>query len=229
MIRPTNYDAPKRTPMEQVFIRGSVLVVLAALITALAGWTRRVRAADHVAPADASVVARRMGSLNDQLEDAHGELAVLKLQLDRANTIVASSTKYQIPADLAATIYDVALSEGIDPSLAYQLVKIESNFKGSARSPVGALGYTQLQLATARFYQPGVTEQSLLDRETNLRIGFRFLSDLLAKFDNDKHLALLAYNRGPARVEQILADGGDPRNGYSTAVLKGYRPQIIAP
>ena len=38
------------------------------------------------------------------------------------------------------------------------------------------------------------------------------------------HLALLAYNRGPARVDEILAQGGNPANGYSDAVLKGYRP-----
>ena len=38
------------------------------------------------------------------------------------------------------------------------------------------------------------------------------------------HLALLAYNRGPAKVDDILARGGNPANGYSDAVLKGYRP-----
>jgi soluble lytic murein transglycosylase-like protein len=211
------------------FLRGSVLLVATGLITVLAGWTGRARADDEATPPDAGVVVRRMGSLNDQLENANGELAVVKLQLDRANTIVASSTKYQIPADLAAAIYDIALSEGIDPSLGYQLVKIESNFKANARSPMNAIGYTQLQLPTARFYQPGITERALLERDTNLRIGFRFLSDLLAKFDNNTHLALLAYNRGPARVEQILASGGDPMNGYSEAVLKGYRPLVTTP
>jgi soluble lytic murein transglycosylase-like protein len=165
-----------------------------------------------------------MDSLANQLADARGELAMVKLQLDRAKAIVGYSTKYQIPADLASAIYDIARSEDIDPSLAYRLVKIESNFKASARSEMNAIGYTQLQLGTARFYQPGVTEQDLFDRDVNLRIGLRFLSDLLAKFDNDVHLALLAYNRGPARIEQILADGGDPKNGYSDAVLRGYRP-----
>ena len=231
MMRPTNYDDAKlkRTRMERLVLRGSVLLVVATLITALAGWTRRVRASDTVAPADEGIVSRRMGSLSEQLEDAHGELAVLKLQLERANSIVTNSTKYQIPADLATANYDVALSEGIDPSLGYQLVKIESNFKGNARSPMGAIGYTQLQLPTARFYQPNVTEHALLERDVNLRIGFRFLSDLLAKFDNDVHLALLAYNRGPSRVEQILASGGNPKNGYSEAVLKGYQPVITAP
>jgi soluble lytic murein transglycosylase-like protein len=62
------------------------------------------------------------------------------VQLDRANAIMSSSAKYQIPADLAADIYDIALSEGIDPALGFQLVKIESNFQASARSNMGALG-----------------------------------------------------------------------------------------
>jgi soluble lytic murein transglycosylase-like protein len=226
--RPTDYGEPKRTSPEQLLLRGVVLLVTAAAIGALGGWTKRVRAADDATPPDVKLVARQMGSLSEQLEDVRGELAVAKLQLERTGAILANSTKYQIPADLSAAIYDIAISEGIDPSLGYQLVKIESHFKGNARSPMNAIGYTQLQLPTARFYQPGVTERELLHRDTNLRIGFRFLNDLLAKFNNDVHLALLAYNRGPARVEQILAAGGDPKNGYSEAVLKGYRP-IVAP
>jgi soluble lytic murein transglycosylase-like protein len=89
---------------------------------------------------------------------------------------------------------------------------------------MNAFGYTQLQVATARFYQAGIKERDLYDRDTNLRLGFRFLNELLARYNYDVHLALLAYNRGPARVNQILAQGGNPANGYSDAVLKGYRP-----
>jgi soluble lytic murein transglycosylase-like protein len=144
--------------------------------------------------------------------------------LDRANNVMEYSTKYQIPADLAGAIYDIALSEGIDPSLGFRLVKIESDFKRTARSPAGALGYTQLQLATARFYDSSLTEEKLLERDTNLRFGFRFLRDLMGQFHNNMHLALLAYNRGPGKVAEILAAGGDPQNGYSDAVLKGYHP-----
>jgi hypothetical protein len=33
-------------------------------------------------------------------------------------------------------------------------------------------------------------------------------------------LALLAYNRGPDRVDAILRDGGDPDNGYPRLVLR---------
>ena len=164
----------------------------------------------------------------EQLEAAKGETAVIKLQMERATAILENSSRYQIPADLSGAIYDIALSEGIDPSLGYQLVKIESQFNRKAKSPMQAFGYTQLQLATAKFYQPGISQKDLYERDTNLRLGFRFLNDLLARFDYDVHLALLAYNRGPARVDQILARGGNPANGYSDAVLKGFRP-IAAP
>jgi hypothetical protein len=41
-------------------------------------------------------------------------------------------------------------------------------------------------------------------------------------------LALVAYNRGPAKVAGILARGGDPANGYAEAVMKGYQPPGVA-
>jgi soluble lytic murein transglycosylase-like protein len=228
--RPTDkYNDPDPRSVRNLLVRGALLLATAAVIGTLAGWTGRVRATDAAAPADAGVVARRMGSLSDQLDATRGEMAVMRLQLDRADAVIAASSKYQIPADLAAAIYDIALSEGIDPALGFQLVKIESNFKANARSSMDAIGYTQLQVATARFYETGVTERGLYDRDLNLRIGFRFLNDLLDKFGRDTHLALLAYNRGPAKVAQILAQGGDPTNGYPDAVLRGYRAPRSTP
>jgi len=225
VARPIDYG--ERTPWtaERILLRGGALLLAAVSIGALGGWNKRVRAAtEHATVPDESIVARRLGSLNEQLVAARGEAVVVKLQLERANAVMENSTRYQIPADLAAAIYDIALSEGIDPSLGYQLVKIESQFNRKAKSPMKAFGYTQLQLATAKFYQSGIKEKDLYDRDTNLRLGFRFLNELLARFDYDVHLALLAYNRGPARVDEILAKGGNPANGYSDAVLKGYRP-----
>jgi soluble lytic murein transglycosylase-like protein len=222
--RPTNrYAEPKRPLLERLLVRGTLLLLMAAVIGTLSGLTERVRAAEDTPPVAPSFVARRMGTLSGQLEAARGELSLVKVQLDRANAIIENSAKYRIPADLAADIYDVALSEGIDPALGFRLVKVESSFRGNARSSKKAIGYTQLQVRTARFYDSGVTEKDLYDRGTNLRLGFRFLNDLLERFDHDMHLALLAYNRGPARVDQILAKGGNPANGYSDAVLKGYR------
>lgn len=223
MARPKDYGEPKPWTAERILLRGGALLLAAVSIGMLGAMNKRVRATDHADLPDVSMVARQMGSLSQQLEVAKGETIVIKLQLERANAILENSTRYQIPADLSAAIYDIALSEGIDPSLGYQLVKIESQFNRKAKSPMQAFGYTQLQVPTAKFYQPGITQKDLYDRDTNLRLGFRFLNDLLARFNYDVHLALLAYNRGPARVDQILAQGGNPANGYSDAVLKGYR------
>jgi hypothetical protein len=222
--KPIDYGEPKPWTAERILLRGGALLLAAVSIGALGAWNKRVRATDHANVPDVRMVAREMGSLSDQLGAARGENAVIKLQLERANAILDNSTRYQIPADLSAAIYDIALSEGIDPSLGYQLVKIESQFNRKAVSPMKAFGYTQLQVATARFYQKGITQRDLMERDTNLRLGFRFLNDLLARFNYDVHLALLAYNRGPAKVDDILAQGGNPANGYSDAVLKGYRP-----
>ena len=211
----------KRERLERLVSRGAVLLAVAVLIGAIGGWTRRVRASDQHAPVDHGV-ARQFVSLSDEVAAARGREAVARVQLERATAVIEYSTRYQVPADLAAAVYDIALSEGLDPALGFRLVKVESDFKRTARSPMAAIGFTQLQLATARFYDPTITEEGLLDRDTNLRIGFRFLQDLLKQFDGDMKLALLAYNRGPGRVAEILAQGGDPRNGYDDAVLHGY-------
>src|SRR6267154_1786534 len=135
-----------------------------------------------------------------------GELAVARLQLERANAIIDYSTHYNIAADLAAAIYDVALGEGVDPALAFRLVRVESGFNPKAKSKVGAIGYTQVLPSTARLYEPGLTTAQLYDRGTNLRLGFRYLRDLLERYEGNAdaklRLALLAYNRGPGRTHR---------------------------
>jgi soluble lytic murein transglycosylase-like protein len=223
-MRPTyRYEDRRGVALERVVLRCALLLLTATAVGGLAGWTKRGRATDVPAMPDIRFVNRQMGSLNHQLAAARDEATAIKLQLDRANAILEKSTKYQIPADLAADIYDIAVSEGIDPALGFQLVKVESSFRANARSSMDALGYTQVQLATARFYDRDVTAKDLMRRETNLRIGFRFLKDLLDRFDHNMQLALLAYNRGPKKVDEILAAGGDPMNSYPEAVLRGYR------
>ena len=225
MLRPTDgYGERRGGILERVLMRGALLLVTTVVIGTLAGWTKRVKAADDVAPPDTRLVAQKLGSLEQQLNGTQGELELVQLQLERTSAILENSARYQIPADLAEDIYDIALSEGIDPALGFQLVKVESSFKATARSSMDAHGYTQLQLPTARYYDRDLTVRDLYDRETNLRIGFRFLRDLLEQFDHDMQLALVAYNRGPGKVAGILATGGDPANGYAEAVMEGWSP-----
>lgn len=168
----------------------------------------------------------RLHSASNLLIAREGELELSRLELARLNTVMENSQRYGIPADLAAKIYDIALAEGIDPRVAYGLVDVESDFSHKAISPVGALGLTQLMPNTARFFEPGIQRADLFDPETNLRIGFRFLKELIAKYDGDVDRALTAYNRGPTVVDRVVSSGGNPANGYADAVMaKGGSPQ----
>lgn len=133
--------------------------------------------------------------------------------------------RYAIPLELARAIDRAAALEGIDPDLAFRLVRVESEFRQRAVSPVGAMGYTQLMPATAAWLQPGISEEEVFERDTNLRLGFRFLRWLLERYDGDVEEALHAYNRGPGTVARIRSEGGDPANGYADRVLGGAQRQ----
>jgi soluble lytic murein transglycosylase-like protein len=161
-------------------------------------------------------------SLAFALDSAKGELALVRAQLERAQKVINYSSQYDIGADLAGTIVDVASAEGIDPELAFRLVKLESDFNVRATSPVGAIGLTQVMPATAKYFQKGITREMLYDPHTNLRIGFRYLRGLVNEYGGNVKLALLVYNRGPVAVAKSRAQGDNPSNGYDRILTKGY-------
>jgi soluble lytic murein transglycosylase-like protein len=163
----------------------------------------------------------RVREMHEALSARDGELELARDELKRVNSVMENSRRYRIPADLATKIYDIARAEGIDPRVAFSLVEIESDFAHRAISPVGALGLTQLMPNTARFFDPSISRTDLFDPDTNLRIGFRFLRELIAKYDGNVDKALTAYNRGPSVVDRHIEQQRDPANGYSSAVLSG--------
>lgn len=153
-----------------------------------------------------------------QIRQLQGELELHRLEKERLGRIVHFSSQFRIAADLAALIYDAAVFEGLDPELGFRLVRVESGFRRDVVSPKGAIGYTQLLPSTARWLDPTVKEEDLFDPETNLHLGFRYLGYLLEEYRGDVRLALLAYNRGPATVSDLIALGRDPANGFARAV-----------
>lgn len=194
------------------------IVVLSGLV---GGHANRAVAADDSVAYTGTAVRSEFQRLRMSLDTTTGELELARLKLDRAEGILEYSAQYQVPADLAGLIYDTALREGIDPELAFRLVNLESRFDARARSSAGALGLAQLIPATARFYEPDITREGLFDPTANLRIGFRYLRDLIEVY-GDVELALLAYNRGPTRLKNLIAAGQDPRNGYASRIMKDY-------
>jgi soluble lytic murein transglycosylase-like protein len=164
--------------------------------------------------------------LRMELDAARGELELARAQLDRWHRIFNYSSRFHIPADLAGSIYDVALAEGIEPEVAFRLVRVESEFNERATSKVGAIGLTQVMPSTAKFFVKNVTRERLYDRELNLRVGFRYLRTLLKEYDGNSTLALLVYNRGPQAVAASRSNGVNPSNGYDRAVMKGYKGKV---
>ena len=203
------------------------VLLLAGLVAAadlfIQNWQPGVASAEDLAaqtPALATAGAMADGRV------VRSEMRVAGEQIQRLNRVLNYARRYDISSELSASIYDAALGEGIDPALAFPLVRLESRFNERATSPVGAIGLTQLMVATARHYAPGVTKQELYDRDLNLSIGFRYLRDLIKQY-KDVQTALLVYNRGPSAVIASKELGLDPSNGYDRIVLKGYRGKGI--
>jgi soluble lytic murein transglycosylase-like protein len=106
-----------------------------------------------------------------------------------------------------ALIDRYAKANALDTALVKAVVAAESGYEPTAVSDKGALGLMQVIPDTAARY--GVADdkrrtvaQKLFDPATNLRIGTRYLRDLLTLFDEDLDLALAAYNAGEATVQR---------------------------
>ena len=121
-------------------------------------------------------------------------------------------------ADLVAA---AALANDVPQALLHALIKAESGYNPKARSAKGAGGLMQLMPDTAR--ELGVKD--VLDPQSNLQGGARYLKRMLTLFDNDITLAVAAYNAGP---EAVLSRGKvvppfAETLRYVPTVLRDYR------
>ena len=107
----------------------------------------------------------------------------------------------------AALIERQARASALEPALVKAVIAVESGFEPAAVSPKGALGLMQVLPDTGERYgliddRRSTVAQKLLDPATNVRIGARYLHDLLEMFDHDLTLALAAYDAGEEAVRQ---------------------------
>jgi Transglycosylase SLT domain len=196
-------------------------VALIGVGVPMAGAMEHNEAPQPMPPAPDPIDAEVNTSGEDLEERLARRISLTKEVGERNSAVLNAVERYSIPRELAEDIYDIAREQGIEPNLAYGLVKTESTFQERAVSPVGARGLTQVLPRTARWLQPGTSAEDLFDRRTNLRVGFRYLSDMIDKYRGDGKLALLAYNRGPGTVDRELSRGANPDNGYADKVIRG--------
>jgi len=98
--------------------------------------------------------------------------------------------------DIRQMVYQEAVRQGVDPTLATRLAYQESRFNPEARSKAGAIGPLQLMPGTAK--DLGVDPYDPME---NVRGGITYLKQQLDRF-KDPRLALAAYNAGPGAVQK---------------------------
>lgn len=96
-------------------------------------------------------------------------------------------------------------ADGLEVDLLQGLVREESAMDPAARSPVGALGLCQLMPPTAaevaaKLRLPRPSAAALTEPGLSLRLGARYLADLLGRAKGEKAYALAAYNAGEGSV-----------------------------
>jgi soluble lytic murein transglycosylase-like protein len=221
VTKPRALDTLRQAPVRNGLI-GLAVAGMAAPI-AVSQYQQALRtdpAHEHVVP-DLAANEMPMGQQGVNEVWAEMEAEQLAVQDEREAVIEENLERYasySLSRELAEKIYDAATENDVDPNTAFGLVRAESSFRNQATSRVGATGLTQLMPRTAAGLQPGVTPQQLRNPDVNLRLGFKYLNQMIKKYNGDEKLALIAYNRGPGTVDRALRQGKNPDNGYADFV-----------
>ena len=122
-------------------------------------------------------------------------------------------------SEINELIEKYADKNGLDSDFVKAVIKQESGFNPNATSKCGAMGLMQLMPSTAQ----GLGVTNAYDAEQNIEGGTKYLKGLMDRFDNNKSLALAAYNAGPNAVKKY---GGIPpymeTQNYVKSVLSNY-------
>jgi soluble lytic murein transglycosylase len=119
------------------------------------------------------------------------------------------------------TIKTESAKNNLDPYLVASLIRQESEFDPSVVSYANAYGLMQLLPSTGKTLarEEGISHFEtfqLLDPEMNIRLGTRYLRQMLDKFGGVQEYALAAYNAGDGRVVDWQSAG--PYNGIDEFV-----------
>lgn len=113
------------------------------------------------------------------------------------------------PPAFRADVQRWAGAAGVPVELVQALMREESALDPRIVSPAGAVGLTQLMLPTAQSVARSLklaspSRADLMNASLNVRLGSRYLGELVRRFDGSVALALAAYNAGPGAVSRWL-------------------------
>lgn len=205
------------------------------------------RALELYAMGESPDARRELGWLRRQLDDR--ELLALA-EVSRRHgwhgqaiqaTIAARSwnqMELRFPLAFAEPILANARLRELEPSWVFAVARQESAFMTDARSHAGALGVMQVLPATARRTArqldiPLANTWQLLDYGKNIEIGSGYLAQMYQRYDRNRILASAAYNAGPGRVDQWLAQRpASPADVWIESIpfreTRGYVQNVLA-
>ena len=134
---------------------------------------------------------------------------------------------------VAEVILEESLKRDIDPILVLAVIEVESRFQYTVVSPMGARGIMQIMPDTGKFltetrgHEIGLRPasfrpESLDDPLLSIRLGVFYLHDLKKQFQNLNH-ALIAYNAGPAEIQNRIENNLELSHEFATVVLDAYQ------
>lgn len=145
------------------------------------------------------------------------------------------------PIKYSEYVYKYAEEYEVDPLLIFAIIKAESNFNPNVVSSSNAIGLMQLMDTTAEEIARKVditftVKSSLYNPDLNIRLGTKYFSDLLKEYNQNKLLALTAYNAGKGNLKRwieqgiIKEDGSDienipykETNNYVRKIVRDYK------
>lgn len=116
--------------------------------------------------------------------------ALSKLQYAAAPNSAGSGARYH------ALIAKYAAANGVPLKLAHAVVRVESNYRASARGRAGEIGLMQLKLSTARGMGYRGSAKGLYDPAVNIQYGMKYLGKAHKLAGGSTCGTILKYNAG---------------------------------
>lgn len=119
------------------------------------------------------------------------------------------------PLPFLTEVRQAAETNDLDPAYVLAIIRTESLFQPTVRSPVGARGLMQLMPGTAAHLARSMgrarpSSHQLNDPSTNIGFGTRYLRDMLDDWSGNIALATASYNAGPRKIAQWLPTDKTP-------------------
>src|SRR5690606_34101191 len=158
--------------------------------------------------------------------EVYGQLSTARLRYRAGLSAIRERVVMQAPTAETQWMWDciyprpyaqfVAESEarhGLTSGMVHAVMRQESAFHPTVRSPAAAYGLIQVIEPTARRAAADLgveySKKSLLTPAFNIELGAYYLGTLLRRFDGHLALAAAGYNAGPGAATRWLETGGD--------------------